>query len=186
MTNDIYWKDGKLFVTVSGENYRACEKSSHNMASNKKKGHYGSGILNTKEDPRKTERVGRLGEMAFSIVYKLPVDFTYIDGGDPYDFIVNGKTINMKTNSRNYGKDAVGLVKVRDRKCAPYKTPKHDLYYVGYLNKEDRLAETAEIAIVGWVGRKYVLGRPEVLGKAKGSVHYNVEIEYKEAAKNDL
>lgn len=89
-----------MLVKISREDYKKCEEASHNYwAKNKKNAckAFRDGSINTPDDPAKAERVGLLGEMAFSNKTGLPVDFRYKHGGNPYDFLLGEIQIDIKT-----------------------------------------------------------------------------------------
>ena len=61
---------------------------------------YRKGILNTKKDPRRTERIGLYGEKVFSLLTGFPLDQSKREEGDPgWDFIIDNLKIDIKTAS---------------------------------------------------------------------------------------
>ena len=105
-----------LRVPVLDAEYDMCEKSSHNQWSNEKTGPWGRGHINTTDDPHKTNRIGKLGEMALAKVHDKPVDLDYHKGGDAGDFILLETasckiTANIKTAAHK-PPYAAGLIRV--------------------------------------------------------------------------
>ena len=88
-------------IEIAGDVYRMTVNSSRDMWCSEKTGEFGEGVGNTDKDPKWVERMGRLCEMGFSIWSGLPANLEYIKGGDKYDFIVHGKTIDVKKSYRN-------------------------------------------------------------------------------------
>lgn len=145
-------------IIVDGEEYKMCECSSTNMWANKKKGKWGGGYKNTKEDPRRVERTGRLGEMAFSKISNTPVDFSYIRGGDKHDTIFRKKSINVKTAMALYG---VVMVKCEGKYGNPV-TLSSDFYVFCCLNHENRKDKTAIIDFLGYLPLKELITKSKV------------------------
>jgi len=169
-------KEVEVFeVVVEGEEYEKCEAQSTNMWANSKTGEWGSGLMNNKDDPRKTERTGNLGEMAFAKVFNLPVDFSYKRGGDDQDFMLFGKhSLNIKNAARNYGQ---ALVKAVTDTGYPVP-PKNDIYVFSYIASEDRENKRATVMLVGYEVKDAIVARekvPAIKGK-----HLNYAIPYNE------
>ena len=164
----------KTIVVISPEDYIACDESSRNMWANKKSGMYGKGLNNTDDDPFRVERVGRLGEMGLARLLGTYPDLAYKEGGDSGDIIFNGLSIDTQVAFRNYG---CGLIYAINE-WGNVITVKSDIYVFGYLKSEDRDANSAEIAYVGWAPRKLIMEQP-ILPARKGR-HKNYEIEYSE------
>ena len=140
---------GKLLtlisVQVENEEYQMCEDYSHVCWSTKKKGSdWNKGLINNEADPRRTERTGKLGEMAFGKVFGIPVDCSYRERGDEQDFILQDHKVNLKTASRNY---YYGLVKAKE--YGKVLEIKHDLFAFAFVKYDDRAAKSAEIILVG-------------------------------------
>ena len=158
-------------VKIDKEEYEICEKSSHNMWANNKKGKWGLGYKNTVEDPRKVERAGRLGEMAFGKVSGSSVDLSYIKYGDKQDAIFRGKRVNIKTAF-----DLYGVVMIQCEINGYIKPLYEDVYVFAYLSADNRNEKRAVINFLG------CLLKPEVITKRKVSKHnwVNYECPYSE------
>ena len=162
-----------MIVEISGKNYEKCLESSKNMWCSSKKGQYGHGLINTPCDPTKVERIGRLGEMALSLVTGLQPDFGYIKNGDASDFI--GTKIDMKTASK-YPRYETGLIQAINERGV--KLPlKNDIYVFGYVIKDDITNHLANIEIVGWQTKEFIEKLPIVI--ARMGSHQNYEVPYK-------
>ena len=169
-------KKNVFFVTVENEEYDLCVQASSDMWCNTKIGEFGEGLINNKEDPRKVERTGRLGEMAFSKVFNLPIDLNYINEGDQFDFILDlpekSYTIDVKTAARNYNE---GLIRALDDK-GHYIELKCSHYVFGYIASEDRINRKAKVGLVGWESQENIIQRPLV--NAKRGKHKNFSLPY--------
>ncbi len=164
-----------VLVEVEGEEYVACDYASRNFWGSSKKGTYGKGLLNSENDPRKTERIGLLGQMAFSKLIDEPVDLAYRHGGDKQDNLIFGKyKIDIKCAARNYG---ANLIQKTNEFGKEQKIDKH-IYIGSFLDSENREEKKAEILLVGFCLRKDVLGA-KVAPARKGN-HINYEIPFEE------
>lgn len=162
-------------VTVSGDEYDMCDEASKQWWTTKKSGGgWNPGMLNNQHDPRKTERIGILGEMSFGALADMPVNLAYNEFGNTADFSVLSHPIDIKTAARGYG---LALIRCIDEFGRPMEM-KCDIYMFAYLDFEDRNARTATIAHVGYVTRSE-LGRRRVVRARKGA-HKNYEIPYQE------
>jgi hypothetical protein len=133
-----------LRVVVEGEEYQLCEDSSHNMGANKKTGVWGRGFRNTSGDPRKVERTGRLGEMAFGKLTETPIDLSYKRMGDKEDTVYEGKSVNVKTAFALYGE-----IYVRYSMNNRVLTLHEDVFVFAYLRNEDRNKKIATVDFLG-------------------------------------
>lgn len=164
-------------ITIQGEEYRVCDYFSKKMWVNNKKSKkemqsYNDGILNTKKDRFKTERIGRLGEMALSKIINKPVNFNYIKNGDDTDFIVGNKNIEIKTASHNYGR-----ILVRRKTSKGCLVPiKFDVIVGAYLLNEDKENCCAQVCLVGYQYKKNIIKLP--LENAIRGQHKNISIAY--------
>ena len=83
-------------VVIEVDEYAFCDKNSKQMWANKKTGDWGKGMMNNPNDPRRVERSGLLGEMAFSKFIGQPVEFEYKESGDGgTDAIFFGKRFDI-------------------------------------------------------------------------------------------
>ena len=136
-----------IVVNITPDEYVRCEESSFNMGCNNKKSNYGRGMLNTDEDPRKVERVGRLGEVAVAKILNLKVDWEYKRFGDKCDFSIDSKLkIDVKTiATRNYLPDK-GFIRAADGngKTVPIRS---DIFIFCYLHSEDKINKIASVEL---------------------------------------
>lgn len=165
-----------LVVLIEGEEYDKCEEYSHKRACNKKTGEWGKGMINKDGDPRKVERTGLLGEMAFSKIFGYPIDLTYREDGDRYDFIMpKVGTIDIKTASK-FPHYRSGLIKAPYKKDRTLKKLPCDMYVFAYIDSEDIQNKKAKIVVVGGRLRRDIQKLPTV--PARMGSHSNYEITY--------
>lgn len=164
-----------ILVEVKGDEYTACDNASRNFWGSSKKGTYGKGLLNSENDPHKTERIGLLGQMAFGKLTDEPVDLVYRHGGDKQDNLILGKyKLDMKCAARNYG---ANLIQKTSEFGKEQKIDKH-IYVGSFLDSENREEKKAEILLVGFCLQKDVLNA-KVAPARKGN-HINYEIPFEE------
>lgn len=163
-------------ITVTGKDYDKCLESSGNRWSNTKKGAYGRGIINSKDDPHKAERLGCLGETALSLYLDLPIEFEYIKGGDDGDMEYQGKKLDIKTSAK-YPKYAAGLIYAMSGSGKKI-TLKSDLYVFGYLIGECRGSKSATIGLLGYQVKEWI--EKLAMKPAKQGFHLNYEIPFNE------
>jgi len=169
--------DEALAVTVSGDDYRAA-RDCKMQASKKTGSSYNNGLGNTVDDEKHVERTGRIGEMALSSITGCPVDLTYRECGDNMDFETDGVTYDIKTASglKPY---RLGLIMVRNPEG--FEMPlKCDIYIVAYVAKEDREAMTADVVIVGYQTKEWLLANCKEVPGMLNSLHMNFELPYSE------
>lgn len=132
-------------VVVEGEDYDQCVEASKNQWSSSKSGNY----LNPK-DQFQAERTGLLGEMAFAMIFGLPVDLSYRETGDDgWDFMLSsGHKIDVKTN--------IGYQRFNPSYCIRFQEETFethrlnaDIYVVGYIYSEDKENKKAVVYLVG-------------------------------------
>ena len=166
-------------IMIEADEYDICVEAAQNMWANKKKGSYGKGLANTEDDPYKSERTGKLGEMAFSKLYQFPVDLTYREGGDDQDFVCNGAKINIKTSTKKpwYASGLVTAGHYRGTEYVPLEI-KHDYFIFGYIEMEDKKSKKASVVFVGGCPKETLVNR-EIKRAIKGS-HMNYQIPYSE------
>lgn len=163
-------------VDIFKPEYKLCEESAANMACSKKTGQYGRGAKNTKEDPIKVERTGRLGEKAFEKLTGLPADFSYREFGDKYDFYVDKDCkIDVKTSMN--GQNECCFIFAIDEKGKKKKLTS-DVFVFSYLSKEDPLNKTASVVFVGYLKKEDVEKIP--ITKSNLGNFYNYKIPFKD------
>jgi hypothetical protein len=146
-----------LQVIVDKEEYEMCETSSKNMWANSKKGLWGRGYINTEDDPRRVERVGRLGEMALCKISNTPIDLSYVSGGDKHDTIVKNKSINVKTAIKLYG-----VVMIRCEMYGRTIPLKSDFYVFCYLSAENKNEKRAILNILGYLPKSELIKKEKI------------------------
>lgn len=172
--------DGKFIniyhIFININEYEICVNAAQNMWANKKSGSdYNRGIINTKEDPRRTERIGRLGEMAFGKMIEQSMDTEYKEYGDTMDFLYKGYKINVKCAMKYYNNE-IALIKSNTENGNPVKL-KQDLYVIGYLKNENKKLKNANIVILGYQTRENISNYKIVQSKYK---HYNYQVPYQD------
>lgn len=159
-------------IQIPPKLYEKCNLCSQNRWSNKKTGHFGRGLINSKDDPCKVERIGLLGEAALAQYINQKVDYEYKEGGTPFDFNLNGLNIDIKTAARNYG---CGLIRaVSDR--GSVVELKSDIYVFAYLEVENRDEKMATVVLTGWE-EKCKIEKMKTVPARIGN-HLNYELSY--------
>lgn len=159
-------------IQITPRLYKKIEKASQNRWSSSKRGRFGRGLINRKDDPFRAERLGLLGEAALAKLIDRKVDYEYKEGGVPFDFRLNNLKLDIKTAHRNYGS---GLIRAKTPTGVPL-TLKSDIYVFGYVVSEDKLNKIAVIELVGYL-EKEEIEKCNVV-PAKIGKHYNYEIPY--------
>lgn len=160
-------------VQITGAEYMACAGAE--MWSSTKVGTYGSGLINTPDDPRRVERVGRLGETALAKLCGLGVDLRYHQGGDKHDFEIFGLTVDVKTSAKYCGYGLILAENEERRKIHP----KCDRYVFAFVESDNRNAQQATVVIAGYCTRLSLLTRPSIPG-FHGGKHRNYLIYFHE------
>lgn len=164
-------------VKLTPQEWAICNEASANMWSNSKSGSkYNKGLINTEEDPHFAERVGRIGEMAFSKISGLPVDLEYKVKGDDYDFITDYGTIDVKTSCKlpSY-KQILVTGATASGKLFDIKS---QIFVAAYLAHEDRIAQKATVVIVGWCDKEQLMKGG--LQKGRAGKHFNYTVHYRD------
>jgi hypothetical protein len=162
-------------VPIEGDEYAFCDKNSKQMWANKKTGNWGKGMMNNPNDPRKVERSGLLGEMAFAKFIGKPVEFEYKEFGDGgTDVIFFDKRFDIKTSLRNYG---ALLIKVfADNGMPVLKNKDTEVFVAAILDEDDPKLQKAVVLLLGYQEKAFV-DKLEVVPARKGK-HYNREVPY--------
>ena len=165
-----------LGTHVSGTEYDYAVKAASNMYCSGKQSEWGRGYMNTKEDPQKVERNGRLGEVAFAKFMHCDIQAEYIRGGDDYDFLIEGKKINVKTSFGS--KDQYRIIKTDDRSIE-YKV-NCDYYFFLYSEYDNRETRDSLIRIDGFITGNDLRNGKFRVGESLGQrLAWNWEIPYK-------
>jgi len=172
-----YW------VVIEGEEYKICNEYSHKRASNAKVGNYGRGHMNTDKDPRRVERTGLKGEMAYAKLFGGSVDLTYRSNGDQLDFTLrNRETVDVKL-SCNVPSYEAGLIQVVTEKGTP-KPLLCDWYVVGcnlwdeFNLDPSKHRDYSEVCLIGAARRADIESLPISPARAEGLTQLNQEIHY--------
>lgn len=159
-------------IQITPRLYKKIEKASQNRWSNSKKGRFGRGLINSKEDPYRAERLGLLGEAALAQLIDRKVDYEYKEGGVPFDFRLNNLKLDIKTAHRNYGS---GLIRAITSKGTRVEL-KSDVYVFGYVVCECKYNKIATIELVGYL-EKEEIEKCNIV-PAKIGKHKNYDIPY--------
>lgn len=160
--------------------------------SQSKPGTYGVGLLNTGSDPARTERLGILGEMAFSRLFGGSPDTSYQDKGDGgKDLLYNGYSVNIKVAVRQKEYGIIYAQSDRGRKI-PLSS---DIYVFGVVQEyiyhkrptslpvmksfENGLMNGfARVDFLGWVWKDEINIRAKYLSDDHRSNHMNFHVPY--------
>lgn len=132
---------------------------------------YNGGLLNSARDPRRTERLGIIGQIAFGKAMNREVDLSYKRGGDDYDDVVLGQTIDVKLSQRNYGCGFVTSTKSGDSMMS-FK----DIYVFSYLESESDSHASVKIQGI----KSFVNFKLNWLTPARRGTHYNWEVPFRD------
>jgi len=166
-------------ITIKGKTYLACEEASKNRWSRKKGNYkYAKGLLNSAQDPYKTERIGLLGEMAFGLLINLKPDLEYREGGDDYDFIYNDQTIDVKTAAKKPPLYYNLLIKACEGNNLIKAKLKSDIYVQAYLQEEYRDKGWATIGFIGFVRAENIDTKTLHQSRQQNSSHKNYEFPF--------
>lgn len=161
-------------IFINSDEYDICVQAASNMWANNKKGsRYNEGILNTKDDPIRSERIGRLGEMAYGKMIGQPIDTEYKEFGDTMDFFYKGYKINVKCAAKYYSSE-ITLIKSHTESGVAVGL-RQDLYVIGYLKNENKQLKQANVVILGYQTKEFI-SKTEIK-KAKEN-HYNYQVPY--------
>lgn len=163
-----------VLIRIEGALYERVERASRHMACGKKCTKYGLGFLNEPDDPYKVQRTGLLGEAAFAIWSKLPLDLSYKPGGDHSDFVVHGKAIDVKCAYRNYEMNLIVRREFDGGKFHPLK----DIYVGSYITYDFPQHWTAQVRLLGYNVRKE-LEKVAVTPSSRG-VHLNTRLLHRD------
>ena len=167
---------GRVVVMIDGAQYDECCTNAANMASSKKRGAYGGGILNTTGDPLKTERSGQLGEAAFAAWAGVPYVWEYKSNGDGgIDYTIAGKTLDVKTANSDYGANLIIKDDLDKHREFPLIC---DAYVCAVITSDDREERAAVVELVGFVTRRSILEHPVIEQSRKGNwMNYRLDHE---------
>ena len=163
-------------VDISPEEYAVCEDFSHKMWANKKTGSYGRGMINNDDDPRRVERTGILGEMSVAKILDLPINVSYMEGGDQQDFIINGLKTDVKTATRNYG--ALLIRATYSENPANRVKLDKDIYISTFIINEDRENKIAKLGVVGYIDKSSINESYLKRARYKFAKHWNWDVPY--------
>lgn len=160
-------------VILTPHEYQRCLDASQHFWANSKKGTYGKGLCNSQQDPTKATRTGLLGELAFSKVLKVDVDFSYKENGDKYDALLGDLTVDFKCSRKNYGEGLIYHSSESGRKIPLDK----DIYAFSFINYDNPKTQEASVTLVGFATRQDVLDKA-VVKKGYLGTHLNYVISH--------
>lgn len=163
-----------MIIEINKKEYIKVEELAKNMWSNTKKGFYGKGMLNSKKDPFRVERTGRLGEMALSKYLQVPINDEFLQFGDETDFVYNNLKIDIKTAHKKPSYEA-GLIRAMSYSGKKISLTS-DIYVFAYIIEENKNTKSAKIKLVGWANKIDIEKLP--LQPAKVGDHKNYEVPY--------
>lgn len=162
-------------ILIEANNYEVCDHYSFERWSNVKKGEWGAGLVNSKDDPRKVERVGLFGEIGIGLLFNQRIDLTYREGGDQFDFLLFGKTVNVKMRTESPPRHDRALIKCRHTADSHYMPLEHELYMFGFMDWEHE--RKASVCMVGGIYRENI--DTSVEHPAYRGSHFNHEVHYR-------
>lgn len=149
------------------------------MWANKKIGSYGSGVVNSKKDPRRVERVGRLGECAYGLMFDKEVDWEYRQGGDDQDFWLGPFKVDVKTSTKADATKCYLKYCSKGGRATPVKC---DIYVCAQVLDEEVGEGCVKIRLCGWIHKNELDVcpiRPGARGFEKGKYGWmNYELEF--------
>lgn len=160
-----------IIVEVMGEEYERVKNFSSNMWANKKRGKWGSGLINTPQDEYRAERMGILGEMAFAKIFGYSVNLNYCEGGEIYDFEIMDKKIDVKTSYKYQGAAFIKAVNVNGSVIKLVSD-----YYVFAFIMSERL-NYAKIALVGFEKIENIKNMDYTKGRSDDHLNYEMQYE---------
>lgn len=166
------YKDLEVMVRVDSDNYAKCVEASHNCWSSQKNDEWGKTFINTKDDSRRSERTGYLGEMVFGQMIGEQPDLSYKEGGGKHDFVLHGRSFEVK-NARHDIYE--GLLRCVNQSGTKIKL-KSDCYVFCYVAEEDIEAGYAVISVVGYASREFISSLEPV--RSWAGEHWNYEVDY--------
>lgn len=144
---------GAWTAELTPEEYQAAINNAAKMWVNNKKpaGVYGAGLLNTKEDPHKTERIGKSVEILFSGVFDTPA--TLVEGASftKHDFKVD--SVIIETTSLSNLTSNKKMRKVSD-KNGDKKIEKFDFIVVARVLEDNPTKQIFKASFLGWISKK--------------------------------
>ena len=165
-----------ILINLSSEQTAKAIHNSYAMGKDwgTKKQDWGNGMLNSDNDPRKTERVGQFGEQAFSALSGIPTDDEVREKGNQFDFVLpDGKKAEVKCRSKDYGAHLVRAY--YDSQKSRKVVLKSDIYVFATMVKDSRdEKEPAVIALNGWATREEIESHDVV--HARKGFHMNYEL----------
>ena len=168
-------KNGSVDITLTKEEFEVCDYESHRRWSNTKSGIYGSGMINSIQDPCRAERIGLYGEMAYAKIFADKVDCVYRWLGDKQDFILFDNKVDVKCASNDR---QVGLIYYINPE-GKYIHLDKDIYVFGNLLEENLIEKRCKVQLFGWCLFDDIKSRNEVRpARFKASPHFNLEMPY--------
>jgi len=166
-----------LSVIVKGAEYDYAVKAGNNMSVVSERSEFGQSYTNTSADKQASQRTGRLGEIALGKLIHSDIDSRYLIHGDKYDFIINGKTIDIKTSYQHMD-PYVAMYKTDTDYIYKYEC---DYYIFAYKDYDHRERRETKITFDGYVlGEEIRSGKFKIAESNGERFAYNYVIPYKE------
>lgn len=168
-------------ITLTLAEWEYADFLSKNMScSCKKRSVFGNGLINTRQDKYKVERIGREAEIAFSRLTGLPIDSEYRPCGDTCDFVSSSGSIDIKCSFGAH--KTQGLIRVYANEKAlqlDKKIPLLSDYYVfSSVVDENRFHKIATIKFHGYLSSGAVGQCPIEKSLFPKSEHYNYVVPF--------
>jgi len=163
-------------IQITEEEFEKCKRCQEEWWAERPGDYYKQGIY------KYSIWVGALGETAVSRIINKPVNYAYQEGGDKYDFILDGgKTVDSKCNKSPSTRGLVTKIKVNGRELPVNK----DLYIFSCLTKEFSIEnKTPTVNVVGYLTKEEVLkcevvrGYKKENGKMVPGDHFNYKVPF--------
>lgn len=174
--NDWYLPEPtkKNDITIRPHEFFLCHRTSFVYdTKNKPSGTYNDGMLNSKRDERKTERIGLLGEMAFGKRFNFKVNLAHRSKGEKIDFVSNRYGIDVKSSGTNKGTWYITAYWDRERTILADVPSDIYVFIEVYDNIKLNIADTK---IVGWLWKDQILKIAPKKSPKRWAKHWNYEI----------
>lgn len=158
--------------TIDGEIYRAIHaaslKNSKKHKSRQSKDRYIRGAKNTKSDPARIEREGKLGEALFCAIIDRPEYFTLSEDKAKTDFYYNDKKVDVKTST--YHEDVCLLRTDRGINS--------DYYVLFRILEDSREKSFAKLKLMGYFTAEDVRNSPILPSPKRDCYWSNYNVSY--------
>ncbi len=165
-------------IEIIGDEFDTCIRVSKKLDSKTwNESHYREGLLNKKTSLFDTEETGVISEWAICKLFGLLYNGKKIQGGYPYDFLINNKKYDVKGSVGNKGKNYIKAIHENNgKKCTIHS----DFFFLSYINVplSNKDEKKVIVDIVGMIKKENVEKIIPVPSPIAKSAHYNYEINF--------